>query len=375
MHTAAAYGLGPFYSKTGSDYPPLNVYIFWVFGSMANAVSNFGISAVNFMKLAPNLFDLGTGILIYFFARKQAGFKLAFVAMALYIFNPAVIFDSAVWGQYDAVYTLFLLLSLMLAIKSKPQFSAAAFALALLAKPQGIALAPLIAFLIYKKNGLKNLLFSVLAFAAVVFLVILPFNWGGSPTSFLTHIYFTGYSEYSYTTMNAFNLWALITGMWVHDGYLNIVGWGLFAAFTIFTLYFLNKRFKGSGDYLAVFAAFMILFGFFMLPTRIHERYMFPAISVLALMFPLIKRARLFYVVLTGTLLVNEAYVLNGLRLAYPHAYPSASAAWGDPVVLAVSAINLIMLAYASIVMWDKRKWLKTVSPPPEQTAKRSEPT
>jgi Gpi18-like mannosyltransferase len=335
------------------------VYIFWFFGSIANAVSKVGISASNIVKLAPNLFDMGTAVLIYVFVRKQASFKVAIAATALYTFNPAVIYNAAVWGQYDAIYTFFLVLSLMLALRSKPQFSAAAYALGILTKPQGIALAPLVAFLIYKKNGLRQMLFSVLIFALTVFIVILPFNWGGSPISFLTNIYFGAYKEYAYTSINAFNLWGLLVGMWVPDGSLNLVGWALFGAFTVFTLYFLNKRFKSSSEFMAVFAAFMLIFAFFMLPTRIHERYLFPAISFLALMFPFVKKARLFYAVLTATLFINEAYVLYMLN-AY---YPSAPNLTGNPVVLVVSAINLLMLAYASIVIWDKRTWLKTAPP------------
>ena len=133
-------------------------------------------------------------------------------------------------------------------------------------------------------------------------------------------------------------------GLWVPDGYLFIVGWALFGAVAAFTLYVLHKRFKVSGDMIAIFAAFMLFFAFFMLPTRIHERYMFPAISMLALMFPLLKKARLLYVVLTATLLVNQAYVLYWLNVSYPNAVPNLT---GDPVVLAVSVINLIMLLYA----------------------------
>ena len=129
------------------------------------------------IKLVPNLFDLATAGLIYFFVRKQSSFKFALIATTLYAFNPAVIFNAAVWGQYDAVYTFFLVLSLMLALKSKPELSAVTFAIGLLTKPQGIALLPLIVFLIYKKGGLKKLLISVAVFAATVFLVILPFEW------------------------------------------------------------------------------------------------------------------------------------------------------------------------------------------------------
>ena len=367
--TAATHGIRPFYSVVSwSDYPPFNIYIFWAFGSLANAVSAYGISAVNIVKLAPNLFDLGTAALIYVFLRKQLTFKESLLGTALYAFNPAIIFNTAIWGQYDAIYTFFLILSLMLALKSKPKLSAAAFAIGLLTKPQGIALAPLVVYLIYRKNGLKNLLFSVAVFAATVFAFILPFEWS-NPVTFLSKIYFGAYSGYQYTSINAFNLWGMF-GLWQSDGNLFILGWAMFGVFAAFTVYVLHKRFNVSGDWLAVFCAFMLFFAFFMLPTRIHERYLFPAISMLALMFPLIKKARPFYVVLTGTLLVNQAYAFYYLNLGV--FIPS-----GDLVVLAVSVINLIMFLYASVLMWDElkgRQSLKTQTATLNQTQQRGEP-
>lgn len=354
-HVAAQYGVRPFYDIKRCDYPPFDVYIFWAFGSLANAVSTLGINAVNLVKLAPNLFDLSTATLIYVYLRRQLTFKQSIVGTALYAFNPAIIYNTAVWGQWDAIYTFFLVLSLMLMLKSKPKLSAAAFALGLLTKPQAIALAPLIVYLIYRKNGLKNLLSSVAVFAATIFVVILPFRWS-NPLTFLSNIYFGSYQIYQWTTVNAFNLWAL-HGLWVPDGKFFILGLAMFGAFVTFTLYVLHKRFNASGELMVIFFAFMLFFAFFMLPTRIHERYLFPAISMLALMFPFVKKIRPFYVVLTGTLLVNQAYVLYYLNSGLP-SIPS-----GDLVVLAVSVINLIMFFYGSVLMLGElkgRQWLKT---------------
>jgi Gpi18-like mannosyltransferase len=353
FNTAATHGIRPFYTETWADYPPFNVYIFWLFGSLAKSFST--ISVVNFIKLAPNLFDLGTAALIYFFVRKQSSFKLAIVATALYAFNPAVIFNAAVWGQFDAIYTFFLVLSLLLALKSKPELSAVSLAVALLTKPQAIALVPLIAFLIYTKSGLKKTVFSLAAFAVTIAVIVLPFQWNGPPLSSLAQLYFGGFGQYAVTSVNAFNLWGLY-GLWISDQGLFTIGWGLFGAFSVFILYFFYKRFKVSGEMIALFSSFMFFFAFFMLPTRIHERYLFPAISVLALMFPLIKKARPFYLVLTATLLINEAYVLYWLNRSYPNAGPNLT---GDPVVLAVSAINLFMLLYASLLMWFELKGRK----------------
>jgi Gpi18-like mannosyltransferase len=388
LNTAAEHGIRPFYTVVlrdvgWIDYPPFNVYIFWTFGSLAKAVSAWGISTVSIVKLVPNLFDLGTATLIYIFSRKQLNFKQSLLATGLYAFNPAIIFNAAIWGQFDAIYTFFLVLSLILALKSKPKLSAVVFAFAILTKPQGIALLPLVAFLIYEKTKLKpvndtspypiqnshntkllrlkgilirelpkirNLLISAAVFAVTVFAVILPFEWS-NPVTFLSTIYFGAYSNYQYTSINAFNLWGLF---------------GLAA----FTLYVLHKRFHVSGESLALFSAFMLFFAFFMLPTRIHERYLFPALSILALVFPLIKKARVFYFVLTGTLLVNEVYVLYYLNRGV--FIPS-----GDLVVLSVSVINLIMFFYGSVLMWDElqgRQWRKTRTATFNQTQDSGEP-
>ncbi len=238
FNTAATHGIRPFYNLAGfADYPPFNVYIFWAFGSLAKAAS---INILTMIKVVPNLFDLATAALIYFFVRKQSTFKLALLATALYTFNPAVIFNAAVWGQYDAVYTFFLVLSLMLALKAKPELSAVAFALGILTKPQGIALLPLIAFLIYKKGGLKKLLYSVAAFAATVFLVILPFEWS-NPVTFLTKYTLELTEDTHYTSINAFNLWGLY-GLWVPDGVLKLLV-GYYLVLSPFLFLFFEQAF------------------------------------------------------------------------------------------------------------------------------------
>ena len=370
--TAAQHGVRPFYSVVSwCDYPPFNVYIFWAFGSLANAVSEWGINATSIVKLAPTLFDLATSAIIYLFVRKQLTFKQSLVASALYAFNPAIIFNVAVWGQFDAIYTFFLVLSLMLALKRKPEASAVVLAVGLLTKPQGIALLPLIAFLIFKQNGIKRLLTSVGAFVATIFIVILPFQWS-NPITFLSDIYFGAYSGYQYTSINAFNLWGMF-GLWVPDGSLYIAGWVLFGAFAAFTLYVLHKRYHMSGEMLAVFAAFLLFFAFFMLPTRIHERYLFPAIAMLVLLVPFAKKIRLLYVALTATLLINQAYVLTFLNSTDPF-IPQ-----GDLVVLSVSVINLILFLYTSVLLWDElkgRRPLKTAEPqiqPDQEVSHQSE--
>jgi Gpi18-like mannosyltransferase len=363
FNTAAEGGIRTFYNPPNwCDYPPFNVYFFWGFGSLAKALSLSGTSAIfSVIKLLPNLFDIATAFLIFVFVRQRLNFKTSLLAAALYAFNPALVFNAAVWGQFDAIYTFLLVLSLMLALASKPEFSVITFTLGILTKPQGIAMLPLIAFLILKKNSWRRLLTSLLAGAVTIFVVIIPFEWS-NPVTFLSNIYFGAYSGYEYTSINAFNMWAL-GGLWVTDGYLFVVGWILFGGLAVGTLYVLHKRFNASGELLVLFSAFILFFGFFMLPTRIHERYLFPAISMLTLMFPFIKKMRPLYVVLTTTLLINVSYVLYWLNVYATAGYTYSPNLTGDPVVLAVSVTNLIVFLYVLVLMWEAlkgRSWLKT---------------
>lgn len=351
FNAAADHGLRVFYNVVTSynvafcDYPPFNVYLFWGFGSLAKTLSLFGTPYINYIiKLLPTLFDTATIFLIFTFLRKKFSFKTSLVTAALYAFNPAVIFDSAVWGQFDAIYTFFLLLSLMLVLDSRPKLSAVTFTIGVLTKPQGIALAPLIIFLILRKHGWRSLLTSLLTATATIFAVILPFEWS-NPITFLWNIYFGAYSGYGVTSANAFNLWAF-GGLWQPDAPIFLIaGWVMFGTVAALTLYVLRKRLGMSEELPVLFAAFMLFFSFFMLPTRIHERYLFPVLSVLALMLPFSKKIRPIYAALTFTSLVNQVYVLSVFINAGQYIQ------FGDPVVWIVTLINLIVFLYSLILM------------------------
>jgi Gpi18-like mannosyltransferase len=366
FHAAADYGPGVFYAKTWCDYPPFNIYFFWIFGSLAKTLGLFGSSLLTYvMKLPANLFDSATSFLIFTFVRKRLTLKMALLATALYAFNPAVIFNAAVWGQFDAIYTFFLVLSLVLVFRSKPKLAVVAFMLGVLTKPQSIALAPLFFFFVWRKTDWKGFATSVVAATATVFAVIIPFEWtNGNPITFLSNIYFSAYNGYKYTTLNAFNLWGF-GGMWVPDTLATfLLGWAMFAALATFTIYFVHKRFEVNRETLVLFGAFVLFLGFFMLPTRIHERYLFPAMAALALMFVFLKKTRPLYVVLTATCFVNQAYVLSFLNAG-------TFIQSGDPVVFTVSLINSAAFVYVIMLMIGElrgKKWL-TPSPSPVEAS------
>lgn len=300
------------------------------------------------LKLPSNIFDIATAFLIFTFLRKNLSLKSSLIAASLYAFNPATIFNASVWGQFDAIYTFFLVLSLVLILSSKPMLSVIAFTVGILTKPQSIALAPLILFLIARKHGWKGVVTSALVSAATILITIAPFKWS-NPVNFLAGIYLGGYGGYPYTSINAFNVWAF-TGFWKPDTETFMfsldfftIGWAMFGALAALSLYTLHKRLDNSQE--SVFlSAFVLLFGFFMLPTRIHERYLFPVFSLLALMMPFLKESRPIYGILTFTCFSNQAYVLPFLNSG--RYIPD-----GDPFVWAVAFINLAAFLYTLLLM------------------------
>lgn len=361
---AATYGPRPFYNVISwMDYPPFNVYIFWIFGSVGEHFSLFGSDLMRYIiKLPPNIFDLATATLIFIFVRKHFNLKTALASTALYAFNPATIFVAALWGQFDPIYTFFLTLSLLLVFESKPEWAAVAFMLGVLSKPQGIVLAPLMIFVVFRKYDWRRLLTSIAAAAVTVFAVILPLEWTNSnPIIFLIDIYFGAYGGYTRTTMNAFNIWSFVGGLWMSDAtvffFLDLftIGWIMFGAVAAFTLYFVYRSLDVSEEVVVLFSAFLLFFAFFMLPTRIHERYLFPAFSVMVMFIPFVKRMRLVYPVLTGTYLINLYYVLSFIT-------SGNSIAYGASGVIAVSMINLIVLGYVLMLTWRDIKCIEELS-------------
>jgi len=110
---------------------------------------------------------------------------------------------------------------------------------------------------------------------------------------------------------------------------------------------------RGAGD-LALLGAFVGM-AFFMLPTEIHENYLFPTFGLLALAAVHDRRAWLLTGILTGTWFLNLVSFdqtlmrpLDQLSQAWPLAVglrlPLSSWA-GRPLQLALSVVNLAVLA------------------------------
>jgi len=359
FHYAAEKGVGQFYQPPNwSDYPPFNPYIFWLFGKLAGLLGEW--SYLFFIKVPQNLADLGIALLIFLFLRPRVSPSRALGAAAAYAFNPGAIYNSAVWGQMDAVYTFFLVGSLLALLSGLPEVSALSFTLAFLTKPQSIVLLPVLALGFPGRAGPRRMTLSLLAAAALVFLVLLPFYpfFGeGHPLvgafKFLWERYLHGYGVYKYNSINAYNFWSVL-GFWKPDTsrFLGptLQQWGILA-FLLFTGYVILRLHRKFDLPTASWAAFLLAFGFFMLMTRMHERYLFPAFPFLALTL-FLPGALWLYLGLTGTYFANLAIVLPTLNA-------DSFIPDGHPSFYILTPLNILLFIFA---VWSYERLLRRMT-------------
>jgi LysM repeat protein/4-amino-4-deoxy-L-arabinose transferase-like glycosyltransferase len=137
-----------FYARTGFvDYPPVYLLMLGVVGAMTGG--NMGA----WVKLLPILADAGLAGVVWLMAREMGVTnRRALIAAAIVVFNPVTWFNSAIWGQADAVGTIFLLLGLRELQKDHREAASALAVLAVLTKLQLGILGFVVGFVVLRRS-------------------------------------------------------------------------------------------------------------------------------------------------------------------------------------------------------------------------------
>lgn len=311
-----------FYSKTvWTNYTPGYFYVLFLLRQIELlfkglfSINLFGIWKEVLYKIPANLADIGIGLLIYQILKNKSR-KAAILASAFYLFNFAIIFNSSVWGQVDSVMTLLLLLAVYFLFNKKIIFSSFSYALAFLVKPQSLFLAPLFLLLLIKQKDKMRYLKFILVFIVMIMGLSWPF-FQNDPFFGIWKMVGQMGKDYSYTSLNAFNFWYLF-GNWQSDKvfFLGISKylWGLvmFSLFEILIILkvFLTKKLLKDKSWVFLVASLLIL-NFFLFPTRVHERYLFPffAFFTIAVFSQPYLKMVLIYVFLSVIHFLNLYYV------------------------------------------------------------------
>ena len=289
------------------DYPPVFPYLLLFIGRACGSCSNAVIESV--IRLPLVLANIATAFLILRAARRIASPNGAIVAAALFLFNPAVIFDTSYWGQADSLCALLLTLAAV-ELTRRPQWAWTCLALAVLTKPLAYPFVPLAMVVTVKRFGWRRGLGAAAAFTFCFAAAVLPFARTGHLGPLLRSL-FVQLDAMPYLSVNAHNLWWLLQRgtPWI-DAREKALGWlsyeqlgiALFAAFYAWTL----VRAWRSEDENAPRVAFAsVALGFFVLSTHMHENHLFNFLPLVLLAGPADRRARVFFMLASCTLLAN----------------------------------------------------------------------
>lgn len=340
--TLASRPVSQFYERQPrADHLPGDLWILkleaWVYHAVSgHSPSNAGF--LNALKLGPGLADVGIAVALYLIAREINGERAGRAAALLFAINPAPILISMVWGVADAVSMFFALVALLFALQRRLWAALPVLAFACLVKPQLGALAPLILIFWLRETwratgraGLVRMTAELVtagaASLAVVIAAIAPFHVSlplmNGRWSLISRIQYSA-DLYKRTTLNALNLWALFASGDRYPGLnaptdqgpgflgLSDQRWGILLTAIACVVLALPLIRKGGKERLIV-TSMAALFAIFMLQTRMHERYFFPAVALMAAAAALRPRWIPLYAAMSGVYFIEVLAVYRWL--------------------------------------------------------------
>lgn len=260
--------------------PPLYYYATRILSNLADLLSisdNLWITHLLF-KLPSIFVESAVTVLIYSFVAQTLSNKHARVTSAFYFLNPAVIYNTAIWGQIDSFVSGFAFISAVLITKKRFFTALVIYLIAILSKLQALAILPLIVLQTILNLKNRKTFFYLLILTMLAYIPFLPVV---SQKGILwTIAYFKELPNwYPYTSIYTYNLWAP-TGFIIPDSekflttisyrYLAQLFYWIFAVLIVWPIINPKKRNPRA----ILFAAFLLFFDFAYFSTRIHSRYL-----------------------------------------------------------------------------------------------------
>ncbi len=220
-------------------------------------------------------FELGTALLAYrFVLRATQSHNRASVALIACWLAPAVLYNGALWGQADSIWTFFIVLSAYLF--STGRNGVLPFGLAFSVKAQGVFLGPFALGMILRQRR-SPLWFATLP---LIYLALaLPTLLAGRPLVEVLRIYADQANTFHALSMNAASLWALAPGVPYSAGVP--IGLALAGAAGLGLTVMIDRAKRRDIEFNTLAACLSLLAMPLLLP-KMHERY-FYAFEVLSI--------------------------------------------------------------------------------------------
>ncbi len=190
------------------DYSPVYYYLFFVLSRLPLPLTDAGLVKLLFVGF--EYLCIGAcAVLLYRLSAPERKGGNAFVAFALLCLSPVMVLNAAGWGQCDATYTLFVVLSVLAVMRDRPAGAAVLFGLALCFKLQAVFALPAFLYVWFTRRE-KSFLY-LLLIPLVIWLMGLPLALFGASPMIGFSVYWTqGNSQVFWVTKNYPGFYALL---------------------------------------------------------------------------------------------------------------------------------------------------------------------
>jgi predicted membrane-bound dolichyl-phosphate-mannose-protein mannosyltransferase/Gpi18-like mannosyltransferase len=344
-------GPGAFYSPDYfSDYPPGYLYVLWFLGALFDG---------EFLRLAVKAASIPADVAIAtgaaMLAWRHAGRGSAILAAGMWSLSPGAIFAGPYWGQIDSVGSLPLFAALVAAGRGRWATAGTLTAVAAMVKPQfgigAIVIGAAVLIELVRLRRSEPLVRVGVAGVLTALLLGAPFHSGPAELFDLVR---KAAETYQYTSLFAFNVWSIVGDFWKPDDAYFGHGVVLLVTGLLVACVPLWQR-RDAAAFLA--AGAIAACAFYFLPTRAHERYLFPAF---VLLLPLAAtRARLLWPYVSLSLLFALSLYFaftryDGIRFGGP-AVDLKVPGWLETALFTRNGqilIALVMLGLAGLMAW-----------------------
>jgi Gpi18-like mannosyltransferase len=337
--------------KIVDNYPPV-IPLLTSFWFKISPIFHLGFSDIQNTKFIFTIVEIIlVGVISAIIIRSNAKHKVSLLALT--IISPALALVTTGWGQAEAVFVLLILLAFVL-IEKMTFMSVVFLLLALLTKPQAIPAVGIYFLYLFFKDGFKKAIIYFGVFLAMFAAAYLIFYSIGKIS--LIELFTGSVGFYKNLSLNAFNFWWVIYGRGTWDivdkaaGQFNYktVGLTMFVIFELPALYYLSKAKKISEVALVLGYTYLC---FFVFPTQIHERYLYPAVAFLGVAAALDKQLFYAYILVSVTFILN---ILAVLQSVYPQfGFLSQSLIAGSWTTL-VAGANVLLCLYLAMYLISK---------------------
>ena len=348
-------------------YPPFFVYHTWILGHLLhdkigpNKDGTFPQSSIAErmgMRAITIGYDLLIGAALLLVLTQYVSQRAGQWGAAVYLFNPGVILNSSLWN-FDAMTSFYMFLAVaflgMALARDRTAFAALAWGmvgLAFCSKLQAGMLLPLMGVITLLTWKPRMIIGSAGAFLAVVALIYAPFLMG-EQWLYLRRIFVNSFQSYPVTSANAYNLWGLWfqmpTSRRVAGITLETIGRALYLGSMAWLVWQIwrHKVAQATGvdafRRVAVISAYGCLAPFLVL-TRMHERYIAPAVALCILAGMLDRRLR---PLMWG---VSTTYGLNLLMIILQYWHPWDMTAPDDALLQSIHASFCVVRFFCSLL-------------------------